>query len=109
MKLNCRQGDLARVVRSVAGNRDKIVQCVRARGPAEVFWPGDKSTYEFMWEIDRWLPCIDGRTTNILPDSVLRPIRGLSGDDEMLRIAGRPNEVEAPRGLELPDGVEVLT
>jgi len=97
MSLNCQQGDMARIIRSEAGNRDKIVQCVRAIGPKKVLWPDDRFTDEYLWEIDRDLPRMDGRTTRMIPDSCLRPIRDQPGEDEMLRIAGRPREVEAPR------------
>jgi hypothetical protein len=98
MSMNCKQGDMARIIRSEAGNRDKIVQCVRAVGPKNVLWPDDRFTVEFMWEIDRELPRMDGRMTKMLPDSVLRPIRDQPGQDEMLRIAGLPMGIEAPVG-----------
>lgn len=91
----CKQGDLARVIRSEAGNRDKIVQCVRAVGPMKVLWPDDRFTDEFMWEIDRELPRMDGRTTKMIPDSCLQPIRDQPGEDEMLRIAGLPLGIDA--------------
>lgn len=100
MTLNCKQDDIARIIRSEAGNRDKIVTCVRAVGPMRVLWPDDRWTDEYMWEIDRELPRMDGRTTKILPDSCLRPIRDEPGEDQMLRIAGRPREIESPRVLE---------
>ena len=96
MSLNCKQGDMALVIRSVAGNRDKIVQCLRAVGPMNMLWPDDRVTVEFMWEIDRDLARLDGRSTKLVPDSFLRPIRDQPGEDEMLRIAGRPHEVDAP-------------
>ena len=94
MKTNCRPGDLARVIRSHAGNRDKIVQCVRAIGPMRVLHADDTFTVEFLWEIDRNLPNIGGLLGNVFPDSDLRPIRGQPGEDEILRIAGRPMGIE---------------
>jgi hypothetical protein len=103
MKLNCQKGDLAVITRSEAGNRDKIVTCVKAIGPIRVLHMDDNFTVEFIWEVDRDLPRVDGKMTRLIADSCLRPIRGQPGEDEMLRITGRPAEID------VPSGVEVLT
>ena len=88
--MNCKQGDLAVIVRSYAGNEGKIVQCLRfvpnwirigadgweCCGPA--------------WEVDRTLPKMTGWRSNIIADSQLRPLRDNDGEDEMLRLVGLP-------------------
>lgn len=94
MNTNCAKGDIARITRSAAGNRDKIVTCVKPIGPMKVLWPDDKFTVEFIWEIDRDLPRMDGQTTRMIPDSCLQPIRDLPGEDEALRLSGRPMDIE---------------
>lgn len=103
MKLNCSQGDLAIITRSEAGNRDKIVTCVKAVGPMRVLHMDDNFTVEFIWEVDRDLARVDGKMTRLIADSCLRPIRDQPGEDEVLRRVGRPSEIDAP------DGLEVLT
>ena len=100
---NCQQGDLSIITRSEAGNRDKIVTCVKAIGPMRVLHMDDNFTVEFIWEVDRDLPRVDGRMTRLIADSCLRPIRDQPGEDEVLRRIGRPSEIDAS------DGVEVLT
>jgi hypothetical protein len=73
--MNCKQGELAFVVRSAAGNDGKIVRCVRLATLDEVnaaqMMP-DKGAY---WVIDRVLPTVLGRLTTLAPDAWLRPIR----------------------------------
>jgi hypothetical protein len=103
MKLNCQKDDLAVITRSEAGNRDKIVCCVKPIGPMRVLHMDDNFTVEFIWEVDRDLARVDGKMTRLIADSCLRPIRDQPGEDEMLRRVGRPNEVD------VSDGVEVLT
>jgi hypothetical protein len=100
MKLNCSQGDLAIITRSEAGNRDKIVACVKAAGPMRVLHVDDNFTVEFIWEVDRDLPRVDGRMTRFIADSCLRPIKDQPGEDEMLRVAGRPSKIDMPGGVE---------
>lgn len=84
MKLNCRPGDLALIVRSVAGNEGKIVRCIKFIGAVPGFAGNDR------WEIDTFLPANWGRTANSFHDAWLRPLRDEEGDDEMIQIAGKP-------------------
>ena len=88
---------MAVIVRSAAGNAGKMVTCVKAVGPMKVLWPDDKFTVEFMWQVDKQLARMDGRTTDMIADSCLRPIRDQPGDDETLAWAGKPKEIEAPK------------
>lgn len=85
MKLNCKQGDLAVVVRSWAGNEGKIVQCVRLL-PGGPDWIEDGPR----WEIDRGVPSRNGYPLFSVADSCLRPLRDSEGEDEALRLVGRP-------------------
>ena len=85
--MNCKQGDLAIVVKSFAGNEGAIVRVVsyyatHRLGPA--------------WVIDRALPSNRrGFDTKVALDTQLRPIRGDEGDDETLAWAGKPEGVTA--------------
>ena len=89
MKLNCKEGDLAVIVRSTAGNEGKIVRCVRLRGLKPQAYP-DRVELAPSWEVDRPLVGWNGTVGNNIEDSRLRPIRDDDGEDEMLRIAGVP-------------------
>lgn len=91
---NCRTGDLARIVGGVM-NADKIVLC-RYRA-----WRGDKIDgvtvdQDDWWVIDRPLDLAttDGKLVKVraVRDVYLRPMRGGMGEDEMIRIAGKPRK-----------------
>ena len=84
--MNCKQGDIAVIVRSLAGNEGRLVICVElCQRPTWLH----KTLPGPTWRIDRFL---DGILfpTNIASDSQLRPLRDDEGEDEMLRITGRP-------------------
>ena len=86
--MNCKQGDLAIVVRSCAGNEGKIVTYVRYMGYGYVnlnnvfITDGIPGWNEHVWEIDRLLPDKTGKIGNFAYDSQLRPLRGNLTDDE---------------------------
>jgi hypothetical protein len=85
MRLNCKQGDLAVIVRSHAHNEGKIVECVRLI-PAP-FWAIENGP--------RWIistPVVDsrGHLIDSIADKCLRPLRDSGGLDEMLRLVGLP-------------------
>jgi hypothetical protein len=90
MKLNCKQGDLAVIVRSYAGNEGAVVTCLRlipnwTRPGLRGGWrtgPG--------WETDRNFVKANGLVDNIVADDQLRPLRDSDGEDEVLRLVGRP-------------------
>lgn len=86
--MNCREGDLAVIVRArFADNIGKIVRVLRLVSERDaVPWPG--MPRGVLWAVT------DGRETKISPDSWLRPIRDQPGEDEMLRIAGAPAELQ---------------
>ncbi len=94
-KLNCRPGDLARIVNSEAGNNDKIVLCVRFAGLVPFGFIGARPKILAGWVIDRELRGGDGRYSNVVEDCKLRPIRDNPGEDETLTWAGKPADVPA--------------
>lgn len=86
--MNCKPGDLAVVVRSYAGQEGKIVTCIEYVGRV-VFDNG--ASHPDCWKVDPPLYVAkDRRKAHIVADSCLRPIRGNDGEDEMLRIVGKP-------------------
>lgn len=99
--MNCRKGDLAIIVKSWAGNEGKIVRCLfidAERSGYETLAPGGiVHPPEPIWIIDQEIPGFDGSLSNYIADSQLRPIRDPGDDatDEMVLIAGKPQEVSA--------------
>ena len=91
--MNCKPGDLAIHIGGVLGaksrNAGKIVRCVRLIGEVPG-WSGNR------WEIEGG-PIFGalGSIAHHADDAYLRPIRDNPGEDEMLRIAGKPHEVAA--------------
>ena len=86
--MNCKPGDLAIVVKSIAGNEGKIVRVLRLHpNPPFNFFDGPR------WFIDRVLLDNAGDPIDHLADVVLRPIRGTELQDETLTWAGKPKEV----------------
>jgi len=93
MGFNCKQGDLAIVVNSQAGNEGKIVKCLRAAFTEGV--PTIEGTFvhftggpRYVW-LTETIVNIKGRTsgrvlhTYFVSDKNLKPLRGdLSQDDE---------------------------
>jgi hypothetical protein len=82
--MNCKQGDIAIVVRSQAGNEGKIVRCLQLI-PAFMWVNRDGSTDILpSWEIDIPLKGVDGDVEPVIADNQLRPIRpGDISDDEV--------------------------
>lgn len=89
--MNCKPGDLAVMVKSGAGNEGRILTCIRFIGRVSGYEGSD------YWEVDKALTSKFGDKTRIARDSQLRPIRPQSDDatDEMVLIAGKPQEVTA--------------
>ncbi|MBQ1761924.1 MAG: hypothetical protein IIZ92_03370 [Aquincola sp.] len=98
MALNCKQGDLAVVVRSSEGvNLGKIVRCIKQHPTYRTLTDFCGDFYEgHIWLIDPPLPGAGGFITDAAPDAWLRPIRDNDGTDEMLRIAGLPRDHKQP-------------
>jgi len=85
MALNCKQGDLAIVIRSNKGFIGKIVKCLSLARCNPL-------TGEAGWFTE---PKLGGY--HCIVDSALRPIRDSNETDEILRIVGKPikNKVKA--------------
>ena len=81
--MNCKQGDLAVIVRSAAGNEGKIVRCVR------MVIEGGTWGYGPRWVTD---PSVRGTAMPVqsVLDACMRPIRYSDGEDEMLLLVGLP-------------------
>lgn len=90
--VNCKKGDLAVIVRSFSGNDGVLVTCLSCSVRISAYPDGDRRVP--VWRVDRQLMDYMGRFDNYVPDDQLRPIRDSDGADEMLRIAGRPRELE---------------
>ncbi len=74
--MNCKPGDLAVVVKSMAGHEGKILRVLKLVQTPKNYMqlPGG------YWMVDRQLPGISGDMTPVFPDAWLRPIRD-PGDD----------------------------
>lgn len=89
--MNCKQGDMAVIVRSRAGNEGKVLTCLRLATRQQVIaegfldWVGRP-----VWVTDATLACRSGKPTSLYPDDRLRPLRDSDGQDEMLRLVGLP-------------------
>ena len=91
MKLNCKQGDLAVIVRSYAGNEGAVVTCRRLIPAWARHGVDGKLRIGPGWETDRNFVKANGLVDNIVADDQLRPLRNSDGEDEMLRLAGLPS------------------
>lgn len=106
--LNCKQGDLAIVVKSTMGNEGKIVRCLKLLegGDAVETSIGGKVIFSdkdvnvgVSWIVDNFVAAASTELFGLVsikaaPDIALRPIRDTDGQDEMLRIAGLPKNKE---------------
>lgn len=80
--MNCKQGEMAFIVKSMAGNEGKIVTCIRL-SPGHLFF---KIGEIDAWEVDVELPSEPKGTTRFVPDAWLRPIRPGDMEDEVTNI-----------------------
>ena len=81
--MRCKQGDLAVIVKSWAGNEGKIVKCVRSFN-GSLLNPDGSFLEGVIWEVDENLKTWDGTFGKNAPDVYLRPIRPSEGQDETL-------------------------
>lgn len=91
MKLNCKQGDLAIVVRSTCGNEGKIVRCLEVMYASHVI-DTNGEVWRFaggprwVWRIDRTINfgnAFDVVQIEYCSDDKLRPLRGDINDEEI--------------------------
>lgn len=92
--MNCKQGDLAVVVRAVnRKNIGKLCRCLKLiHGKLFIDPDGVARPYD-TWETDAKFHCWDGSNTRYVQDEKLKPIRDSDGEDEMLRITGKPSKI----------------
>lgn len=90
--MNCKQGDLAVIVRSASGNEGRILTCLRVAPRSKVRSEGftDGDWTGVVWETDAFLADTWGEGTSLYPDARLRPLRNSEGEDEMLKLVGLP-------------------
>lgn len=90
--MNCKEGDLAIIVSSEAGNEGKIVRCIRFIGKVHG-WDGSDR-----WKIDQELVGVFGGRTMTCRDSRMRPLRnpGEDAKDETLLWKPVPSRDEVP-------------
>ena len=89
--MNCKPGDLAIIIYSpiIPKYLGRIVRITKSAGVIE-----HKGVIYQCWHTIPKLKGLRGKT--IVPEDVcLRPIRDQDGEDEILRIAGKPHEVAA--------------
>jgi hypothetical protein len=94
--MNCKPGDMAIVIRSLAGNGGKIVRCIRLAGPDEVHRVHGRWPTEDWWVIDRSIPWSRGQIAAMNRDSNLRPITPPAGTISSSEVS----ELYAPRAPE---------
>lgn len=83
--MNCKEGDLAIVIRSKCGNEGKIVRCVKYLGEIRLVSINLKvSDPTACWHIEPPLIGVFGKIGNGFPDRDLKPIRNSDGEDETL-------------------------
>lgn len=87
---NCKVGDLAIQVKSACGNEGRIMTCIEFLPNHEWYYPDGSIVIEDGWITDNFGPNVFGFMSNRIQDSLLRPIRPSDGEDEMIRIAGKP-------------------
>ncbi len=75
MKLNCKAGDLAVVVRSFTGNEGRVMRVIRFVGACSMGRTDD------WWETDTETTGCFGTTNKLFPDNQLRPIRDNPGNE----------------------------
>lgn len=81
MKLNCKAGDLALIVRSNLGNAGMFVTCVEIDDflSAVLMRP--------IWVIDKEISLLNGEPSARISDCNLRPIRDQPGNESWFRAA----------------------
>lgn len=96
MRLNCKPGDLAVIVRAMYRPEliGRLVTCVRLI-PNDGFDADGRPFSPKPQGGPRWVIEKPLGSLKSVSDSNLRPIRDQDGEDEMLRIAGLPNKEPA--------------
>lgn len=93
--MNCKEGDLAVVVRDNCGSLGKIVRCIRLFESARWLNFDDTQYSSPTWLVDTVAPDGDGALIPYFEDRNLRPLRDNPGEDETLTWAPRKEPVAA--------------
>lgn len=90
--MNCKEGDLAIIIKSDNNNEGKIVRCIKFYPSIDLYcgFTNSSGTVANVWEIDRLIPSRSEGGTCHLEDYKLRPIRDQDGEDEMIKLLGKP-------------------
>ena len=102
MALRCKVGDLAVIVRTGRGTANLLGRIVRlvARGPNQPQAPGIPYDTTATWLYEPSLKSARGLVVDYMNDGCLRRLRPDDGEDEVLRLTGKPatqDRIEAPR------------
>ena len=99
--MNCKQSDIAIVVKGY-NNLSKVLTCIRLVPMIEVQVAlackglAPKCSEGNYWEVDvpiMWSDGVMNESVNYIADSFLRPIRDSDGEDELLVLLGKPNDM----------------
>lgn len=94
--MNCKPGDLAIITQG--RDSGKIVQCLHIASEPELKELHPHKDFLPVWAIDqhvRWhRPSGAKVVAPFCPDRLLKPLRDNPGEDEVLRLVGKPNEVK---------------
>lgn len=96
MTLRCSVGDMAIIIKSMAGNEGKMVTCVRLSQPHSMYGYAESFCTQYagrIWEVDRYL-CLSNGSRKILT-------RGYVPDDWLLPIKPKDKEKEEVKDKEL--------
>lgn len=86
MALRCKPGDLVVVVREdpvLPGFLGRVFTVTRLHDPLDAYWETDPP--------QRFPGVREPLVSLVFHDACLRPLRDSDGEDEMLRLAGKPN------------------
>lgn len=87
--MNCKQGDLAIVIKSYQGNLGKIVRCLEYIPNFK--WEGLSNG---AWYVEGNITNIVKKGNNYIHDSQLKPLKDNDGEDESFTWAGKPEIVK---------------
>lgn len=89
--MNCEQDDVAIVVRAInPNNLGKICRCLKLIPNEPMLDPDGVLRLYNVWETDTVFEGWNGQEGTDIDDQSLKPLRDSEGEDEMLRISGKP-------------------
>lgn len=93
-EMNCKPGDLAVIVQSIHGQHGALISVEKDSGRR------DNGQHWWLCKALQTIRCSNGKFIHAgdfgyAADANIRPLRDSDGEDEMLRIVGKPQEVNA--------------